>query len=589
MTDQALLVGRFMRLARRSDERWQGGLVRLPMWVDGPAGPVRPWGAVWASRRTGLAHVKAGEGDTPEWMLALTSLVEFGLQARLAGCRPAAIEVADEELGRRIQEALGDPELEVARVDALAAVKDVVVAMEAHEADGRPIPGLLVGRGATTERVRSFAAAARQFWEATPWERLTDEDLIHVEAPVPSPGLARLAVLGAALHTFGIGFFHSVEDFEAVQEGPSSALQNEPRWSVLFGPMNDLPFGDADLWDEHDLPVAEPDAYPLAVQFHPDGPRRPDARTLAYLEGLLRVLAESTEDEIDTGRWERTCETADGAVRYRLAIPALLEPPEAPPSTATTPLDQAEDLAFQAGDAHGRRRSQLARKALALSRDCTDAWLILAEEAIDPERACELQAEAVAAAERGLGPTVFEREAGHFWGLLKTRPYMRARLALAESLRVLGRRGEAITHYLELLRLNPSDNQGVRESALVALLLERRDGEAAALLERYPDDPFAGWLYGRALLAYRRDGDSPTARATLGVALGANRRVARYLKGATPLPEEIPDSYAYGSQEEAVIAADLLKEAWRDTPGAVAWLGTGDRIAPGGGKKKRRR
>ena len=52
----SLRVGRFMRLPRRSDERWQGGLVRLPSWVDEPDGPFRPWAAVWVSRRTGLAH-----------------------------------------------------------------------------------------------------------------------------------------------------------------------------------------------------------------------------------------------------------------------------------------------------------------------------------------------------------------------------------------------------------------------------------------------------------------------------------------------------------------------------------------------------
>jgi hypothetical protein len=63
-----------------------------------------------------------------------------------------------------------------------------------------------------------------------------------------------------------------------------------------------LPFGDADLWEEHGLPVAIDDAYPVAVQFKPDGrPRRPDAGTISYLEGLLVALAESTESEMDQG------------------------------------------------------------------------------------------------------------------------------------------------------------------------------------------------------------------------------------------------------------------------------------------------
>jgi hypothetical protein len=30
----------------------------------------------------------------------------------------------------------------------------------------------------------------------------------------------------------------------------------------------------------------------------------------------------------------------------------------------------------------------------------------------------------VAAGERSLGPKAFEEDAGHFWGILETRPYM---------------------------------------------------------------------------------------------------------------------------------------------------------------------
>ena len=53
MTPQRLR--RFLELPRMAAEVWQGGLVRLPVWINhGPDGkPYRPWGAVWVSRRTG--------------------------------------------------------------------------------------------------------------------------------------------------------------------------------------------------------------------------------------------------------------------------------------------------------------------------------------------------------------------------------------------------------------------------------------------------------------------------------------------------------------------------------------------------------
>lgn len=635
----SLRAGRFMRLPRRSDERWQGGLVRLPSWVDEPDGPFRPWAAVWVSRSTGLVHVKMEPvRDSHDWTLALDALIEFGLKRGLVECRPAVLEVADEGLGHRMREALGDPDLAIAPAPGLPAVREVLAVMAEH-AQGRPQPpGALDGKGVTLGRMRAFAAAARRFWEAAPWRHLGDEDLVHIEAPAAARGLAHVVVLGAAGQTFGLGFFDSVKDHEAVQEARRGAIERL-HWSVLFGPITDLPFGDADLWEDHGLPVAGDEAYPLAIRIGDAGVRRPDAPTLAYLEGLLAAFAATTEDEIDGGRWTREVEAYDGTVLYRLAIPALLEPLDAPvpgrrgglpdrrsmerftaevgrflaqsefasledanraiaerfhgsldtvPSTASSPLERAQDLAYRAFEARGRRRVQLARKALGLSRDCADAWVILAESATDLERARELYAEGLSAGERALGPQLFEEEAGHFWGLVETRPYMRARLGLAQVLEALDRRDEAMAHYRELLRLNPNDNQGVRELVLPALLTAGHDDEAAALLDRYADDATAVWRYGQALVSFRAEGDSAATRARLHEALRANSRVAKYLGGAAPLPDEDPETYALGSQEEAVIAARTLAEAWRATPGATAWLaaaGGGGRRAP----KKRRR
>ena len=635
----SLRVGRFMRLPRRSDERWQGGLVRLPSWVDGPDGPFRAWAAAWVSRSSGLVHAKIEpERNAHDWTLALDALIEFGFQRGLVECRPAVLEVADEDLGRRVREALGDRDLEIAPAPGLPAVQVVLAAMSEH-AEGRPmLAGALDGAGVTVDRMRAFAAAARRFWESAPWRHLGDGDLVHVEAPSAGRGLAHVALLGAAGQTFGLAFFHSVKDHEAIDEGLAPSAIERPRWSVLFGPITDLPFGDADLWEDHGLPVAGGEAYPVAIRFGVDEVRRADARTLAYLEGLLDAFAATTEDEIDTGRWTREVETYDGTVFYRLAIPALLEPLDAPapvrrhgrldrramervtaeigrffaqsefesledanraiaerfqgsfdalPSTAGSPLERAQDLAYRGFEARGRRRVQLARKALELSRDCADAWVILGENATDFERARELYAEGVSAGARALGPRVFEEEAGHFWDLVETRPYMRARFGLAQVLERLGRREEAMGHYRELLRLNANDNQGVRDLLLPVLLISGGDDEAAALLQRYAEDAMAVWRYGHALVTFRREGDSAAARDHRREALLANRWVAKYLAGAAPLPDQDPETYAVGSEDEAVMAARTLAEAWRATPGAAAWLAAAD--GGRGGSKKRRR
>src|SRR5207245_4932756 len=169
------------------------------------------------------------------------------------------------------------------------------------------------------------------------------------------------------------------------------------------------------------------------------------------------------------------------------------------PSTAATPLEKAQDLCYKAFDCRGRRRAALARQALALSPDCADAYVILAEQSGDPAEAIRLYGEAVAAGERALGPDRFASDEP-FWSDVLTRPFMRALEGLADACVRQGRTEEAIGHYQRLLRLNPNDNQGVRDP-LAGLLLKTGDHAALeALLDKYDSKYEVTLLYARALL-----------------------------------------------------------------------------------------
>ena len=211
---------------------------------------------------------------------------------------------------------------------------------------------------------------------------------------------------------------------------------------------------------------------------------------------------------------------------------------------------------------------------------------MLAEESVGPDAARALYEQGVAAAERALGREPFAKQAGHFWRLVHTRPYMRARLGLARSLDDLGRREDAIAHYRDLIRLDASDCQGVRYLFLSALLLAGRDAEASTLLDQF-DDPTAQWCYGRALSLFRREGDSRAARESLRAALRSNRHVPRFLTNEDDELHAVPTTYAPGTREEAMICDAELGEAWRETPGAVDWL-RAHAPARRSGKRRRR-
>lgn len=237
-------------------------------------------------------------------------------------------------------------------------------------------------------------------------------------------------------------------------------------------------------------------------------------------------------------------------------------------------LDQAQELIYDAWErARKQDRIRLAEKALEISPDCADAYNLLAEEkAQSVEEARSYFEKGVQAGERALGETAFEEDIGHFWGLLETRPYMRARAGLAECLWILEEEEAAIGHYEDMLRLNPNDNQGIRH-ILLEHLLKRDDGEKAGrLLRQYEEDGSAEWLYGRALWLFRQEGESKKADRALSEALDQNLHVPTYLLGKKKVPKRQPEYIGWGDDSEAQAYSAGSIPLWKDTDGARGWL-----------------
>ncbi len=238
--------------------------------------------------------------------------------------------------------------------------------------------------------------------------------------------------------------------------------------------------------------------------------------------------------------------------------------------TAVGQAQKIVDQAFATDDSD--ERVALARKALEVSADCADAYVLLAENSRSRKEALELYQKGVEAGTRALGPELLQEAVGSFWGVLETRPLMRAKLGMAETLWTLGRRAEAVAQLQEMLRLNPNDNQGVRYTLCAWLLNLDRDEDLARLLDQFPDEGTAAWAYFRTLLAYRRHGDMPETRALLAQAKKRNRHIPAFLLGHESLPREQPPAYAPGSRSEAIIYTSTALAAWKATPGGLTWL-----------------
>ena len=236
-------------------------------------------------------------------------------------------------------------------------------------------------------------------------------------------------------------------------------------------------------------------------------------------------------------------------------------------------IARAQDLVYQSLDTEDPEAAEaLLSQALELDPECTEAQLILLEGWGGPMAARVPLLEAITAqAAARLGPTLFRTEAGHFWHIHETRPYMRASYQLALAYTDAGDEAAAAKEYRELLRLCPDDNLGARYPLVGLYLALGQLKEASTLLDQHEHELSGPMCWARVLEQYLVGGAN-AAMPMLQLARAWNQRVERFLAAREPLPWDIPDSWTHGSEEEAIMVARDLGEAYRRHPEAVVWL-----------------
>lgn len=235
---------------------------------------------------------------------------------------------------------------------------------------------------------------------------------------------------------------------------------------------------------------------------------------------------------------------------------------------------EAQDLVYDAWEAvDGDQAFDLLTQAVELDPTNVDAWLgLMVFEPLDSEERIEFLRRIVAMGEKNLGKKTFLEGKGHFWGLLETRPYMRARSQLAQRLMDAGRLEEAMAEHEGMLELNPGDNQGVRYILLsLYLALNRLDG-AARLFQEYDEREYSTVFAWGYVLERFLAGDAAGATEALQDARKQNPHTQAYFLGHRRLPKHMPGAYRPGSKEEAIMAWDILEHAWNRHPKAQAWL-----------------
>ena len=238
------------------------------------------------------------------------------------------------------------------------------------------------------------------------------------------------------------------------------------------------------------------------------------------------------------------------------------------------PLELAQELAYQAYEAEESEPAlELAAKALAVDPENCDALTVTAFMTCEDTGALIHALEhAVTCGERRLGAEFFAENMGDFWPMVRARPYMRTIKQLAEVLWSVGCRLDAVDLYEDLLELDPDDHMGNGVLLVGDYLAMGEIQRAWDLLEDMEDGgAVAAWAW--VLLQVLTD-DGTAARESLHRAMDANPYVAPWFVNLGD-PDLEPDPKVVvmpGSEDEALVCADILGEGWLRSPEAQWWL-----------------
>jgi tetratricopeptide (TPR) repeat protein len=199
-------------------------------------------------------------------------------------------------------------------------------------------------------------------------------------------------------------------------------------------------------------------------------------------------------------------------------------------------LEDAQELAWNAWDREDpAERAALVKEALKLDPGCTGAYTILGYEEEDADKRLGYFTQAMESFKKRYGQGYFDENTGYFWGVLETRPYMRALLVYGQSLWDSGKPKEAVETLNSMLVLNPMDNQGICYILVSWFFIVDDLKSVRELLKTYKEKT-ACMLFSDLLLKILRKKDKKVLQKSCDAAVESNRYVVPYLLKKKKIP-----------------------------------------------------
>lgn len=244
--------------------------------------------------------------------------------------------------------------------------------------------------------------------------------------------------------------------------------------------------------------------------------------------------------------------------------------PEFPDDTLNNE-ERAQDLIYAAYDLSPIKAKRHIEQALVLDPECISAYELLGSLEDSPVIAAVFYEKGIAIGEKKFGGEYLKENVGMFWGLIETRPYMLCLLHEADCLYTMGKRKQCIAILEKMIKLNPHDNQGVRDQLLLYLIEEKEEQKFKKYDKQFKDDGMAFARFNRALFAFSTKGESTESNKLLKKAIAQNIHVVPKLLSSRP-SRRLPDTYGFGDENEANYYMHFAYPVWYQIPGAIEWL-----------------
>lgn len=252
---------------RKQKVEWVGGRVAMPEQVADGDFVFRPDALVWLELPA-LLIVGTMLTDPREPRSLGDSLLD-AMKSPLVGAprRPSRIRVPDQRAADELGTAASGIPVFVAPVPEL---DEVVAGLVEAFRDAAPELSYFGNGEVEPQLVEELFKAAGILFRAAPWRNMSDEQILRVDIPTLGVAGACISIIGAAGDSFGLTLFSSLDDFEAFLEAAQGV---RPRGgdlaahlalrSLSFDPKDDFPPSLLREIEEHRLPVAGADGYPV--------------------------------------------------------------------------------------------------------------------------------------------------------------------------------------------------------------------------------------------------------------------------------------------------------------------------------------